>query len=190
MNPPAVNAFDMLEALRTFEKRHAERAITQRVYSFAHGGKEYAVASNGWAMLAVRAYLISKTALNGLRMLPNTYVDAFAGYFEPGPKFGALDVPLKRLRDWCGAPKLRRCPRCEQTIDVKRHGGNLFDRAIDRNLIAMAIAFGNEDAPIVMYPQGADPLSPIVFRHEHFLAVVMPMREPIEGLPIYPEHGS
>ncbi len=187
--PANADAFDVLETLRTFEKRHAERTITQRVYSFMHGGNQYAIASNGWAILALRTYLISKPALSGLRLLPDSYVETFAGYFE-SPPASAKKATLKMMRAWCGAPKYRQCPACEQSLNVTTHAGNLFDRAIDRNLIAMAIAFGNEDDYITVYPGWPANLSPIVFRHEHFLAVVMPMRTPTQGLPVYPEIGT
>jgi hypothetical protein len=185
----SVNAYQTLEALRTFEKRHAERDITSRVFAFTQGGKTYAVSSNGWSMLAVSTKLISDTAARGLKPLPETYATTFFSYFAPTSAH-AIDARLKDLRGWCGTPKFRRCPHCEQGMNVARYGGNLFDRAIDRNLIAMALAFGDEDGIVAVYPHTRDNLAPIVFRHEHFLAVVMPMRESTEGMPVYPERDA
>ena len=186
----SVDPYHTLEALRTFEKRHAERDITQRVYRFVHGGNDYAISSNGWSMLAVRTHMISAMAASGLRALPESYIETFRNYFAPVTEHKALHARLKDLRAWCGGPKFRQCTSCEQNVDVVRHAGSLFGRAVDRNLIAMSVAFGDEDAQVSIYPAWEGGLTPIVFRHEHFLAVVMPMREVADDLPKYPEQNA
>lgn len=180
------NAYKTLEAMRMFAPDPAEREATARTYLFEKDGKKYAVATTGTAILSIPIQLIDKTVTDGIKELPSNLCRSFLHLFSYS-SVGARSVheKLKSMRAWCGKPRYRTCQHCDQESIPKTRPGNLLNRAIDRNLIAIATAFGDEDKDVSVH---AEPhrFSPAVFTHEHFSAVVMPMREELDDLPKFP----
>ncbi len=173
-----VDPFAVLERMRTFAHDPEFRRVTERVYRMLIGDKPFIVASNGWVMVAIPGGLVDDVALNGLNEIPEEVSKAFVDYFGSDFEHDRFSTKLKKLRLWCGAAEFRHCEKCSQSINVgQRPGYVMGKRLIDRNLIAMAIEFGDPDGKIDIGATDASNIAPVVFRHAHFLAVIMPMRE-------------